>query len=82
MACTAFQVTEEDVENVLQNYSLRVTDTNGKSFASMAAELICEIDEVRVEKVALKAGCELGEQTQGAHDEIKKILVEKGVLEF
>ncbi len=80
--CTAFQVTEEDIENVLQQYSLRVTDTQGKSFETMAAELIDEIDHGRIEKAALKSGTELDVQTQGAFDEIKQILVELGVLEF
>jgi hypothetical protein len=82
MTCTAFQITEKDVQNVLCNYSLRVTDTQGKSFATMASELIDEIDHDRTEKAALKSGCDLDEQTTGANDEIKKILVELGVLEF
>lgn len=82
MTCTAFQITEEDIENVLHDYSLRVTDTRGKSFEKMAAELIDEINCARVEKAALDSGCDLDEQTQGAYDEIKKILVEMGVLEF
>lgn len=82
MTCTAFQITEEDIENVLRNYSLRVTDTQGKSFETMAAVLIDEIDHARVEKAALNSGCDLDEQTQGAYDEIKKVLVELGVLEF
>lgn len=80
--CTAFQVTEDDIENVLEQYSMRVTDTKGKSFETMAAELVSEIDHARVEKAALKAGCDLEEQTQGALHEIKKILVDRGVLEF
>ena len=37
MTCTAFQITNEDIENVLRNYSLRVTDTQGKSFETMAS---------------------------------------------
>ncbi len=82
MACTAFAITEEDVENVLQEYSLRVTDTQGKSFETMAAELLGEIDHARVEKAALNSGCDLNEQTTSAYGEIKKILVEIGVLEF
>ena len=82
MACMAYQVTVDDIENVLHDYSLRVTDTQGKSFETMAAELIDEIDHDRIEKAALKSGCDLDEQTTGANDEIKKILVELGVLEF
>ena len=82
MACMAFQVTEEDIENVLHDYSLRVTDTQGKSFETMAAELIDEIDRARVEQAALKSGCDLEAQTAGAYREIRKILVDIGVLEF
>jgi hypothetical protein len=82
MTCTAFQVTEEDIENVLRNYSLRVMDTQGQSFETMAAELINEIDCGRVEKAALASGGDLDVQTQGAYDEIKNILVEIGVLDF
>lgn len=80
--CTAFQVTEEDIEKVLLAYSLRVADTQGKSFETMAAELLGEIDCARVEKAALMSGTDLDDQTQGAFDEIHKILVEIGVLEF
>lgn len=78
----AYEISADDIENVLQQYSLRVTDTQGKSFATMAAELIDEIDEARVEEAALKSGDELDAQTTGAYDEIKKILIELGVLEF
>lgn len=77
----AYQVTEEDISNVLENYSLRVLDTQGKSFETMAAELMGEIDHARIEHVALKAGPDLDAQTQAANDEIKTILVEIGVLE-
>lgn len=78
----AYQVTVSDIENVLQMYSLRVTDTQGKSFETMAAELIDEIDHDRVEAAALASGCDLDDQTQGAYDEIQMILVELGVLDF
>ena len=79
---TAFEVTPEDVESVLHAYSLRVTDTQGKSFETMAGELIDEIDTGRVEKAALAGGVDLDDQTTAAHEEIKEILVELGVLEF
>lgn len=80
--CTAFQITDEDILNVLHQYSMRVTNTRGQSFETMASELIEEIDHARIEKAALASGCELDQQTQGAFDEIKNILVEIGVLEF
>lgn len=81
-ACMAFQITEEDVENVLSAYGLRVVDSKGKSFEALAAELVGEIDCARVEEAALNSGVTLEEQTQGAFEEIKDILVEMGVLEF
>jgi hypothetical protein len=36
MSNNAYQVTEEDVENVLRMHSLSVANTNGKSFESIA----------------------------------------------
>lgn len=79
---TAFGITETDIENVLRDYSMRVTDTKGLSFEAMAAELITEIDHDRVAAAALKAGCDMEEQTKGAYQEIRRILVELDVLEF
>jgi len=82
LPATAFQITEKDIENVLRDYSLRVTDTEGKSFETMSSELIGEIDHVRVQKAALSSGVTIEEQATGANDEIRKILIEIGVLEF
>lgn len=82
MTCTAFQITQDDVENVLQSHSLRVINQSGQSFSSLAAELIDEIDANRVEKAALNSSPDLDEQTAAAHSEIKDILCELGVLEF
>ena len=55
MTCFAFQITSDDVENVLRDYSLRVTNTNGQSFEHMAEELIDELDHERIERAALAA---------------------------
>ena len=82
MTGTAFGVSEDDVEAVLQEYWMRVIDTRGKSFETMAEELIDEIDQDRVEKAALRAGCDLDDQAKAAFDEIKAILFEQGILEF
>lgn len=82
MACMAYEVTEEDILHVLQEFSLRVTDTKGKSFRAMAEELIEEVDHDRVQKAALAAGNRIDAQTQGAFDEIKDILVELGAIDF
>lgn len=78
----AFGIDEQDIENVLQAHSLRVTNTRGLSFASMAAELLPDIDAERVAEAALEGGDELDEQTSAAYEEIHAILVEQGVIEF
>lgn len=78
----AFEISAQDIESVLLSYSLRVTDTQGQSFATMAEELIDEVDTSRIEKAALRAGNSLEEQTAGAYEEIRQILVEMAVLDF
>lgn len=82
MACTAFEITADDIETVLQSYALRVVNPRGKSFTEIAEELIGEIDLERIEKAALRDSCDLDEQTGAAHEEIKDALCEMGVLEF
>lgn len=77
---TAFQITEDDIAMVLRRESLRVADTQGRSFDDMASDLLTEIDGDRIERAALKSGNDLEDQTTGAHDEIKIILEEMGVL--
>lgn len=80
MNCHAFEITEDDVEQVLQKNWSRVANSLGKSFRDMAEALVPEIDHQRVEAAALKSGEDM-EQTTGAHAEIVSILVEMGVLE-
>lgn len=82
MPTTAYQVTAEDIENVLDQYSMRVLDTRGQSFAEMAKDLLGEINHERIAEAAMKAGTEAHEHYQAAFDEIHKVLVEMGVLEF
>lgn len=77
---TAFGISSDDIEDVLRNHSLHVASTDGRSFEDMAIELLADIDEARIERAALKAGCDMDEQTRAAHEEIHTILVEQGVL--
>lgn len=79
---TAFGISENDIENVLHAYALRVANTNGQPFADMARELIDELDHARVEEAALAAGCNMDQQTNAAYSEIKSMPTEMGVLEF
>jgi hypothetical protein len=76
----AYEITEEDVENVLRANSLSVANSNGLSFAALAELHFFSIDADRVEAAALH-GDEMEEQTQYANEEIALQLRELGVLE-
>lgn len=76
----AYQVMEEDVENVLRSNSLAVANTNGISFESIANEVFGNLDFDLIEQAAL-AGDDLDEQTDYANDEIARQLREMGILE-
>ena len=68
------------IADVLRAYSLRVANTRGQSFDAMAAELVDEIDVVRIEAAA--SGLEGDARAQRIFEEIRAILVERQVLEF
>ncbi len=76
----AFQISEEDVENVLRNNWKRVVNTNGRSFKDMSEQLYLEVDEGAVEKAALKSGNDLETQTDAAYAKIARQLITMGVL--
>ena len=67
------------IADVLRAYSLRVTNTRGQSFDAMAAELVDEIDVVRIEAAA--SGLEGDARAKRIFEEILAILVERQVLE-
>lgn len=75
----AFGISEDDIENVLRRNWAKV-DAQGESFEKMAERLFNEIDHDRVESAALDSGDDLGEQTDGAYQEIETILVEMGIM--
>jgi hypothetical protein len=77
----AFGISADDVASVLEEYRLRIIDARGQSFGQMAEELVGELDHERIAQEALDAGCDMDEQTAAAHAEIKRQLVEQGVLE-
>ena len=79
----AFEVTSEDVFNVLLANSVKVTNSEGKPFDVMAEEILSgwnETETDRVAKAALNSGVDLDAQTDGAHEEIRAILIERGIL--
>lgn len=78
--CTAFQVTEEDIEAVLRENALAVANAEGRTFAEMASELMAGIDHCLVEAAALY-GDGLDEQVVYAYEEITRQLRAMGTLE-
>ncbi|HCF2992618.1 TPA: hypothetical protein NIB67_006778 [Pseudomonas aeruginosa] len=81
--CNAFEVSEEDVCLVLRNNALHVANSKGLPFEVMAEQIVANFsfdDHTRVALAALDGGCELDEQTKAAQAEIRKILLEQGIL--
>lgn len=57
---TAFEITEQDIENVLRANAVKVANSGGKPFASMAEEIFADFVEAdRVEVAALEGGTDL-----------------------
>lgn len=77
---SAYEATEEDVENVLRSNSLAVANIDGKSFEPMANEIHDKLDFDLIEQAAL-SGDDLDEKTDYANDEIARQLREMGILE-
>ncbi len=77
----SYVVTADDIENVLRAYSLRVTDTQGKSFETMAAELVDELDTTTVVEAAAKSDTPES-QGKAVFDALHQLLVKEGVIEF
>lgn len=75
------EVTADTIENVLSEYSLRITDTQGKSFATMAAELVDEVNKRAAIAVALEKDS-LADMQQALFDNLHAQLVTQGVIEF
>jgi hypothetical protein len=78
---TQYIVTADDVENVLREHSLRVIDTKGKSFETMSAELVDELDMTTV-VVAASLANTVNAREQAVFNALHALLVKDGVLEF
>ena len=79
----AFEITEDDIEHVLQVNASQVANTDGKTFAQIAADLHNdwaggELD--RISAAALDGGVDMDDQIDAANAEIRTIMVEQGVL--
>lgn len=80
----AFEVTPEDIENVLRQNSLRVTNSNGISFETMAEDIHDSLSQAEFNQIAsaaLDCGDDLTAQTDGAYAHIRSILVQRGILD-
>lgn len=81
---TAFQITDEDVCNVLRQNWTKVANTNGLSFEAYAEALFEDLDPedfYAIEATALAGGDDiLEEQLPAAYEELRTILVRDGVL--
>lgn len=80
----AFEVTQDDIENVLRQNSHRVANSKGIPFETLAEDLFDALtpeDLDRIAGAALDMGDDLEEQTDGAYEEIRLLLVQRGVLD-
>lgn len=76
----AFEITPEDIENVLSENALKVANSHGKTFEQMADDLHGQLNLDAAEKAALKADCDLEAQTAAAYDNLRDQLVVLGIL--
>ena len=77
----AFEISEEDVENVLFANWARIGNSGGKSFDLMASELFPGLNDGAIENAALAGGTDMEDQTTGAYAEIERQLVVAGILD-
>ena len=75
-----FEVSLEDVATVLRNNKEFLRTTNGMPLREFAELLMNDIDFDRVEASIIKSGVHPNDKTKAAHAEIKKILIDNGVI--
>lgn len=76
----AFEVTEQDLQNVLASNQLSAGSVNGRTIERLAKDYLPELDFQLIEEAAL-SGDSMDEQIDYANDEIARQLHEIGVLE-
>lgn len=74
-------VSAGDIQSVLEQYSLRVTDTQGKSFETVAAEMVDTLDLTSIIAAAETGDTPVAKQ-QAVFDALHQLLVKEGVIEF
>lgn len=77
----SYEVSPASITNILRRYSLRVANTEGKTFEELAEELFFELDIDRVEARA-NGFDDIDMQKHVAEAELFKLMVEDGVLDL
>lgn len=80
-AAPAQLVTAGTIQSVLEQYSLRVADTQGKSFETIASELVDTLDLTTVIAAAANGDSVTAKQ-QAVFDALHQLLVKEGIIEF
>lgn len=76
----AFEITVDDVLTVLSNNAKRVKSGQHRDLSEFAAIAFTDLDMTKIERAALAHATDLNEQTEGAHEEIERQLVDAGVM--
>jgi len=79
----SFGITEQEIETVLRRNMASVVVSQDKPIALLAMEIYRELDshdQDRVTQAAIKAGKDLDDQTDSVLDEIRAMLVERGII--
>lgn len=75
-----FEAAEEDVEAVLRRYADRVQNENWKPLHVLATEIFGKLNLETIEKAVLEGGDDFDKQTESAHIEITRQLIQLGVI--
>lgn len=83
----AFEITEDDIDTVLHQNSLKVANSRGMDFCDLAIEIFANLTEEEHDRIANAAMAgdtgeddDLMAQTDAAHAEIRVLLVELNIL--
>lgn len=76
----AFGISEEDVKNVLLENWSRVVNRDRLTPEVLSVILTRTLDRAVVAREALRAGCDMSEQTTAAYAEIQRQLTARGEI--
>lgn len=76
----AFEITTDDIENVLRQNVAKVANSHGQTFEQIAETLHDQLDLDEAESAALDAGGDMDNQTEAAYANLRRQLVSNGTL--